>query len=61
MLYQLKRNGKFDKLSGVIIGGFTETTGYRQAVWKNGIRNHPRDFSGIRLSYLFRISGVSWN
>ena len=24
MLYQLKRNGKFDKLSGVIIGGFTE-------------------------------------
>jgi len=24
MLYQLKRNGKFDILSGVIIGGFTE-------------------------------------
>ena len=24
MLYQLKRSGKFDKLSGLIIGGFTE-------------------------------------
>ena len=24
MLYQLKRNGKFDKLSGLIVGGFTE-------------------------------------
>jgi muramoyltetrapeptide carboxypeptidase len=24
MLYQLKRSGKFDKLAGVIIGGFTE-------------------------------------
>ena len=24
MLYQLKRNGKFDKLAGLIIGGFTE-------------------------------------
>jgi len=24
MLYQLKRNGKFDKLSGLIIGGFTD-------------------------------------
>lgn len=25
MLYQLKRNGKFDKLEGLIVGGFTET------------------------------------
>jgi len=25
MLYQLKRNGKFDELEGLIIGGFTET------------------------------------
>jgi len=24
MLYQLKRNGKFDELSGLIIGGFTD-------------------------------------
>jgi muramoyltetrapeptide carboxypeptidase len=24
MMYQLKRNGKFDKLSGLIIGGFTD-------------------------------------
>jgi len=25
MLYQLKRNGKFDQLAGLIIGGFTDT------------------------------------
>jgi muramoyltetrapeptide carboxypeptidase len=24
MLYQLKRSGKFDKLAGLVIGGFTE-------------------------------------
>jgi muramoyltetrapeptide carboxypeptidase len=47
MFYQLKRNGKLDKLAGLIIGGFTETKDTERPFGKNVyeiIHDHIKDY-----------------
>ena len=40
MLVQLKRAGKFKKLAGLIVGGFTDSKRHSSPFWKNRGRDH---------------------
>lgn len=55
MMYNLKLGGVLEKLSGLIIGQFTE---YEEHVFRQrAVRRIGRFGKRIRLSYMLRISG----